>query len=106
MKDITSNPLTIVHRLPHEVLNYVKKHYPTGTIMDLQQDITNIGELKYYDIDVADADNTYHIRFDKHGKFVHEEVEVGKIEAPESSGNPNVIEVKEASLSDETLEEF
>lgn len=106
MKDLTSNPLTIVHRLPHEVLVYVKKHYPNGTILDLEQDVTHSGELKYYDIDVVDADNTYHVRFDKQGKFVHEETEVGKIDTSESAGDPNAMETKEPSVNDEALEEF
>jgi hypothetical protein len=104
MKDTTSNPLTIIHKLPHEVLAYIKKHFPEGIIFDMIEDYNVHGEFKCYDVDVVDANNTYYLRFDKTGKFVHEEVETGKIDGVER--NPNIPETKEPSPTDEMLDEF
>jgi len=104
MSHPTNNPVIIVHNLPHHVLAFIKARYPDGIITDMIQDYNVHGEFKYYDVDVADADNTYHLRFDKKGGFVHEEI--GKIDTAESPGNPNDIEVKEPSVNDENLEEI
>ena len=104
MNTVMTSPEKIVHTLPHVVLEYVKHHYPDGHIFDLILDINVHGELKYYDVDVVDDNNTYHLRFDVQGHFVHEEVEVGKIDLEEM--NPNIIEDKEPSVNDEELEEF
>ena len=106
MSHPTNNPVIIVHNLPHHVLAFIKARYPDGIITDMIQDYNVHGEFKYYDVDVADADNTYHLRFDKKGGFVHEEIEIGKIDPAESPGNPNDIEAKEPSVNDENLEEF
>jgi hypothetical protein len=104
MKETTNNPLIIVHKLPHKILAYVKKHYPDGTIFDMIEDYNVHGEFKYYDVDVVDADNTYHLRFDKAGKLAHEEIEIDKIDAGER--NPNMPEEKDPSPTDEMLDEF
>jgi hypothetical protein len=53
---------------------------------------------------VVDADNTYYLRFDKTGKFVHEEIEIGKIDNLDR--NPDISDQKEPSVNDEEIEEF
>jgi hypothetical protein len=104
MNTIMNNPEKIIHTLPHVVLKYVRDHYPNGTIYDMILDINVHGELKYYEVDVVDAFNTYHLRFDLKGHFVHEEIEVGNIEVEEK--NPEIIDLKQPSVIDEELEEF
>jgi|GEM_PF-3289292 hypothetical protein len=104
MNTVMNNPEKIVHTLPHVVLQYVKHHYPEGNIFDMVLDFNVHGELKHYDVDVVDAFKTYHLRFDTKGHFMHEEIEVGKIDLEEL--NPNIIEEKEPSVNDEEVNEF
>jgi hypothetical protein len=104
MNTAITSPEKIVHTLPHIVLKYVRDHYPTGTIYDMILDINVHGELKYYDVDVVDAFNSYHLKFDIKGHFVNEEIEAGKIEVEEK--NPEITDLKESSVIDEELEEF
>lgn len=99
-------PMIVVHGIPHNVLAYVKSHYPEGKIIDMVEDEDKHNDVKYIDVDVVDKDNTYHIRFDKKGKFIHEEIEIGKIENEEGTTLNEEIEEDEPTLSDEPLEEI
>ena len=92
-----TNPEKITHTLPHEIMAFIKNHYPEGNIFDmLEVDRTN-GDVKYYAVDVVDEENTYHLRFDKKGKLLHEEEEMGNIET---------VEEKEKTVSEEEIDEI
>ena len=96
-------PLTIVYGLPHSILTYVKKHFPEGTIVDMEEDKTKKDDLKYFDVDVVEGDNTFHLRFDKKGKYVHDEMEAGTHDDETSVGDNDT---REPSATDELIAEF
>jgi len=106
MKTLKTNPASILHSLPHDVLTYVKTHYPKGLIINVVEDDDRHGEAKCFDVELADADTTCSLHFDENGKFVSEETDSNNAESFESMHDPNVIEPKEPTPSEEYLDEF
>ncbi|MGP8215685.1 MAG: hypothetical protein ACLQQ4_09000 [Bacteroidia bacterium] len=102
---MATNHEKVKHTLPHEVMTFVKTHYPGSVIFDIKEARDKNDNVKYYTVDLVDTDCTYHLRVDKKGRLLKEETEVGLRETKEDEIRTDE-NVKEPSPVDEELDEF
>jgi hypothetical protein len=102
----TLNPVKLEKMIPHDVLNYITNKYPGSTILNVEEDIDYKDRVTMYYIEIADTENTFHLKFDGTGKFVEHDLDGRDIHMDGTDRDPNVMESKPASATEQTLDEF
>jgi hypothetical protein len=101
----TLNPVKLEKMLLHDVLNYITNKHPGATILNVEEDMDSKGKAAMYYVEIADIENTFHLKFDSTGRFVEHDLD-GKDIHDNGDRDPSVLESKPASATEQVLDEF